>query len=53
MSAVTLPKRGRGRQSDAVRGHYEEELAAFGAAILQINSKTGFPGQRPWLVLPP
>ena len=32
---MTLPKRGRGYQSDAARARYDAGLAAFCAAILE------------------
>ena len=42
MTAIAVPKRGRGRQSKAAGEKYEEELHAFCEAILQIRSSLDF-----------
>lgn len=42
MTAITLPKRGRGRQSEAAQAQHEADLEAFCAAILEINSRLDF-----------
>ena len=39
---ITLPKRSRGYQSEVARARYDQELAAFCAAILAINSRLDF-----------
>jgi hypothetical protein len=46
-----LPRRGRGRRSDADEARYQAELDAFCEMILEINSKTGISGEFTGLVL--
>jgi len=42
VSAINLPRRGRGRQSAAALERYEAELAAFCRAIVEIRSRLDF-----------
>ena len=42
MSAITLPKRGRGRQGEAAQAQYEANLEAFCQAIFEIQSRLDF-----------
>jgi hypothetical protein len=42
MSGITLPRRGRGRQSAEANERYDAELAAFCRAILKISSTLDF-----------
>jgi hypothetical protein len=52
MSAVTLPKRSRGRQTATAQALYGQEIRAFCAAILEINSRLDFKvSSRGWCYL--
>src|SRR5262245_23915517 len=40
--AMTLPRRGRGRQSDAAEAAYRDEVEAFCERIIEIDSRLDF-----------
>ena len=42
MSTITLPKRGKGRQTAAAKARYEKNLRTFCAAIIEIESTLDF-----------
>jgi hypothetical protein len=49
---ISLPRRGRGRQTPAAQAHYEAEVAAFCKRIVEINSTLDFQvSSRGWCYL--